>query len=188
LDLADRYRGKIPLTVFGGERYETLSAVHLEQATVRLVQDIATEKATDEGVVNRYENQVMHTSTQGFVLFLMPYGNKLDTFPDEILELTHLNRLRAPGHGIEKLPDDIGQLSALEVLDLSGNRIIGVPGNIGQMTQLRKLDLANNRIERLPDEISRLQSLKSLSLKGNPISDQELSRIRRLLPNCKIKM
>ena len=123
------------------------------------------EQAIEEGRENRYERQVGRTASQGFYLFLMPYGNKLDAFPEEVTELTHLNQLRLPKHGFTVVPETIGQLTELKFLDLSGNNI-----------------------ERLPDSIANLTNLKTLKAQGNPLADGELERLKSLLPKkCKIK-
>ena len=122
------------------------------------------QAAVDAGLENPYERQVGRTATQGFILFLMPYGNKLEEFPAEVCELTHLNQLRIPKHGFDEVPEAIGKLTALKYLDLSGNKI-----------------------ERFPDSIGKLTNLKTLKVKDNPLLPGELERLKTLLPGCKIK-
>ena len=93
-----------------------------------------------------------------------PAGEKLNEFPEALVELTDLN-----------------------ILILRGNNLKTIPSSIGKLVNLKRLILTNNQLTTLPDEISELKNLKTLNMKGNNISPKEVSRIQSLLPDCKIK-
>jgi len=165
----ERHRGRVPVRLLPNSELERLRGEHVSSSIGDAVAEHAAESneqqaAVDAGLENRYERQVGRTAAQGFYLFLMPYGNKLDEFPEEICELTHLNQLRMPKHGFDSVPEAIGNLKHLKFLDLSGNKI-----------------------ERLPDSMAELTNLKTLKLKDNPLRPGELERLEALLPGCKIK-
>lgn len=188
----ERFRGRIPIVVLAPTELARLEEEHLSVSTAGFVEAVAEERAEIDDAIasgkeNRYERLVGRTAMQGFYLFLMPYPQKMESFPAEVCELTHLNRLRVPNHSFTQLPETIGNLRDLEVLDLAGNRIHTVPPAIGELEKLRKLNLSGNSIESLPDSISRLKNLKVLELKDNPLAEGELRRLKQLLPRCKIK-
>jgi hypothetical protein len=169
IQAVEQFRGQIPIHLVPVHETAALMTEH----AARSIGEAISETVHDENVrqqeiaagrENPYERQVGRTASQGFYLFLMPYGNKFDEFPEEVCDLTHLNQLRMPKHGFTEIPDSIGNLSALKVLDLSGNQIA-----------------------KLPDSIGKLTDLKTLKLKDNPLAPGELERIKKLLPNCKIK-
>ena len=79
------------------------------------------------------------------------------------------------------------------MLGLGGNTLNKLPAEIGELKNLTDLDLGSifthettNQLKELPDEIRQLKKLKSLYLIGNPIPKVEITKIKRLLPNCKI--
>lgn len=165
----ERYRGQVPVRVLPTSELARLREVHASRAIggafVAHVEEVNEQQAAiDAGLENPYERQVGRTASQGFYLFLMPYGNKLDEFPVAVTELTHLNQLRMPKHGFVLVPETIGNLTNLKFLDLSGNNI-----------------------ERFPESIENLTNLKTLKIKDNPLAPGELERLQKVLPGCKIK-
>ena len=186
------FRGKVPVTVLYSHELARLRDEYrgfVGRTIIETMADANTEHeaAVASGEESRYERMVGQTAVQGYFLFLMPYPEKLDAFPHEVCELTHLNRLRIPNHNFGDLPEEIGNLTELEVLDLSGNQIRELPTSIRGLEKLKKLDLSGNRIESLPEEIGQLKNLKVLQLKGNPLAPGEVQRLKKLLPRCKIK-
>ncbi len=165
----ERFRGQVPVRLLPTSELARLRAEHastsIGDAVIAHIEEQDEHQAAIEaGEENPFERQVGRTATQGFYLFLMPYGNKLDEFPVRVCELTHLNQLRMPKHGFVTVPEAIGDLKHLEMLDLSGNKI-----------------------ERFPDSIGNLSNLKTLKIKDNPLAPGELERLKELLPDCKIK-
>ncbi len=189
---AEPYRGQLPVRRLRPEALAALRSEHASLAVGSASEIVAAERAEHaeavaSGAVNPYEGMVQHTSIQGFMLFVMPFPEKLSEFPAEVYELEQLNQLRVPNHGFRSVADGIGRLQNLKVLDLSGNAIQELPTSIGELHNLRKLNLSGNALTRLPEEIGALENLKSLRLKGNPLAPGELERLERLLPDCKIK-
>ena len=114
---------------------------------------------------NKFEERVQKTSFQGYVLILSAFiDGKMDTLPQKICEITYLNEL-----------------------NISNNTLSYVPSDIGKLKDLKKLDLDNNKLTSLPAEIAMLQNLKILSVKGNKIPKEEIEKIQKMLPKCKIK-
>jgi len=115
--------------------------------------------------------------------------NELNVFPPGIEQLSTLKSLNLSSTGITDLPTEIGQLKNLQMLDLSNNRsflFTVLPPEIGRLESLQTLDLSNNLFKSLPSEIGQLKNLKTLNLKRNTISEKELQRIHKLLPECTI--
>ena len=170
LGAAEARRGKVEVKFLGASDVARLRSGHDKASRAAATEAYVTAKeesakAVASGAENKYEGMVQHTAFQGFTLFLMPYfGQKVDSFPAEICQLTQLNDLRIAGHGVDSVPDCIGELKALKSLDLS-----------------------KNNLTTLPDSIAGLKSLKSLALKKNNFSDEEQARIKGLLPDAKIK-
>ena len=114
---------------------------------------------------NKFEERVQKTSFQGYVLILSAFlDGKMDTLPQQICDITYLNEL-----------------------NISNNTLTYVPSDIGKLKDLKKLDLDNNKLTSLPAEIGMLQNLKMLSVKGNKIPKEEIDKIQKMLPKCKIK-
>jgi len=88
--------------------------------------------------------------------------------------------------GTRTIPESIGNLTKLKKLALYGNQISSLPGSIQNLTGLEELYVDLNPIESLPEGLNRLKNLKLLGIAKTGISESERSRIRKLVPNCKI--
>jgi hypothetical protein len=141
---------------------------------------------------------------------LMLNGRKLGTLPALIGEFSELERLWLGSTGLKQLPGELGQLGMLKMLDLSFNRELrSLPPEVGQLQALESLDLKNTGLTSLPEELGRLErltfldlqateleslpaclfqmkSLKTLSLYWTSIPPEEIERLRRALPDCKV--
>lgn len=107
---------------------------------------------------------------------------KLDTFPQEIFQMTNLMELDLSKNKIEEIPPQIGTLIHLEKFTMSNNKLVHLPKEIGQLTNLRFLGLNRNVIEDLPAEIGNLAQLETLELWDNELRDvpDEISRLQNL--------
>jgi hypothetical protein len=137
-------------------------------------------------------------------------GRKLGTLPASIGEFSELERLWLGSTGLKQLPGELGQLRKLKELDLSFNReLLSLPPEVGQLQALESLNLKNTGLTTLPEELGQLErltfldlqatalkslpaclfqmkSLKTLDLYWTPIPPEELERLRRALPDCKV--
>ena len=74
----------------------------------------------------------------------------------------------------------------MKTLSLNNNNINKLPNDFGLLKNLTLAILSNNQLTILPSNISELINLKTLILTGNNISENEKTRIKKALPNCKI--
>jgi Leucine-rich repeat (LRR) protein len=96
-------------------------------------------------------------------------NQKLDEFPEKILELKNLVILLLDSNQIEVIPDEIGELKDLVTLSFSYNNITDVPKTIQQLYQLKYLYFDNNKINQMSSELCRVSSLVELNLDNNNI-------------------
>ncbi len=106
--------------------------------------------------------------------------------PDMIAEMKNVEILEIKGYEIAHIPPLISELTQLRHLILHYNQLITLPEEIGQLTLLQRLDLSGNHLATLPKEIGQLSQLQELFLDSNPISPEEIQKIKALLPNCTI--
>ncbi len=98
--------------------------------------------------------------------------SKIQELPDEIGELTSLDKLDFSFNPLTKIPSTIGKLKQLKILRLSGNgaSFNRLPDEIGQLEGLEELILAQNSFKQIPAAIGNLQNLKSLNLSSNRLT------------------
>jgi Leucine-rich repeat (LRR) protein len=72
--------------------------------------------------------------------------------------------------GISELPDEIGQLTNLQKLVFTRDRLTTLTESIGQLTNLQSLNLSSNCLKSLPTSLARLEKLHGLDLEGNPLN------------------
>lgn len=70
-------------------------------------------------------------------------------------------------HNIIQIPNEIGNLTKLNRIELEENSLTQIPQNLWQIKTLTYLNLSDNRLTNLPPEIGNMQSLKRLYLKGD---------------------
>lgn len=92
---------------------------------------------------------------------------ELEVFPEDILNLTHLQHLHLGSNKLNLIPDKINALKNLITLDLSNNEVESLPINIGKLSMLRHLYLTNNKLRMLPPSIGDLSNLFCLYLTNN---------------------
>ena len=72
------------------------------------------------------------------------------------------------GNKLESLPEEMGQLSQLISLVLCDNQLLSLPASLSSLQRLESLSLHNNRLSTLPPDIVKL-GLIELSLRNNPL-------------------
>ena len=137
-------------------------------------------------------------------------NSQIEEIPKEIGELINLRELKLNKNEIKEIPSEIGKLINLKYLYLHNNKIVDVPKEIGELINLRELNLSSNQITEIPPEIGKLTNLKylylhnnkivdvpkglgnltnlyNLTIYNNKLSNEEINKIKILLPNARIK-
>ena len=115
-------------------------------------------------------------------------SNKLTSLPPEFAKLSNLEKLDLSYNQFTSLPTEIFNLRNLKELNISGNPMKTIPPAIGQLTNLEQLDLMDlPNLKQLPSEIGNLKKLKEINLIWNKLPDDEIKKLKKLLPHCKVK-
>ena len=114
------------------------------------------------------------------------FDNQLTSLPESIGNMTNLKELYLSVNQLTTLPESIVRLTNLEELSLSSNQLTTLPDSIGRLTNLENLYLRDNQLTSLPESIGRLTNLENLSLERNQLSEEEVRRIKQLLPKTDI--
>jgi len=130
------------------------------------------EAGVKSGKTNRYEKYLQDIAG-GKMLVLPDLASRMTGGPD--------------GEILQTFPEELTELSEVTFLMLRSNNLKTIPPSIGKMVNLKKMVLTNNQLTSLPAEMANLKELKTLVIKGNNISAEEVEKIQSLLPNCKIK-
>ena len=78
----------------------------------------------------------------------------------------------------------LAKLTKLEKLIITGNKITDLKPLVG-LTELQALDLRRNKITDL-SPLAELKQLKEVSLYANYITMEEVTKLEKALPKCKI--
>lgn len=115
-------------------------------------------------------------------------NNSIKTLPSEMGRMTNLKVFKINNNVLEgSLIAEVRQMAKLQILDVSNNNMTGMPAEIGQLSNLQTLNYSNNKITGLPNELSKLRnSLKEFNLSGNPLSSEQISKLKTELPNTTI--
>jgi hypothetical protein len=106
--------------------------------------------------------------------------------PKKIANLRELVSLTLNVNAISTIPEEITQLKKLRFLDLTDNLNITNADVLSGLQNLEKLYLFGCGLKKLPNDIGQLKNLKYLGLTGNPISNDEIARIKKELPYCEV--
>ncbi len=110
----------------------------------------------------------------------------LTEFPSEIGKLVNLQSLDLSYNDMTSLPPEIGNLVNLKEFYLTGNSLTKLPSELGNLLNLQTLYLGGNELTSLPSELGNMVNLRTLDLYGNDLSEEEMQKIKKLLPNCNI--
>lgn len=107
----------------------------------------------------------------------------LSELPEEIRELTFLNKLDVSNNTIRELPEWLGELTSLQEIDLHSNNLVKIPASISQLLNLRRLDLWENPLEELSDGLFQLTELQHLLFRDNPVAvvDERIGSLVNLI-------
>lgn len=87
---------------------------------------------------------------------------------------------------LNDIPEFLEQLTQIESLFLTYNLLSTFPNSVLKLNNLKHLHLGGNQICRIPKTIKNLQNLEVLSLSGNLIPEEEIEKLKLILPDCKI--
>lgn len=84
------------------------------------------------------------------------------------------------------IPDGLVKFENLQTIGFFDNAIKIIPDWLVKLVGLKNLYLDINPIASLPTKIGKFKNLEELGLGKTKISDEEISRVQKLLPNLKI--
>ena len=96
-------------------------------------------------------------------LYIINFGSSVSVIPEQIGTFNNLTHVGLFNNNISQLPEVMAGMTKLETLYLDLNPLSSISGKIGTMKKLTELGLAKTRI-----------------------SADEISKISKILPNCKI--
>lgn len=80
------------------------------------------------------------------------------------------------------------EMTNMTYLDLGNYKLTSLPTSMKKLVNLKQLLLWRNKFEKTPEVIYKLKNLRIIDLGGNPISDEELHKLRTLLPNLEVQI
>lgn len=120
------------------------------------------------------DHQVVHLLFAG--------GLDFGTVPDRLFDFSELGSLNLVGKGLLELSPRIGELLFLKRLDLARNSLASLPMAMAELDELEELDLADNQLSTVIDVVRKLPGLRHCWLAGNPLAEDEISQLRREMP------
>lgn len=147
-------------------------------------QQSTTLNRSNQGLTNVTAAIYGETATTELILS----NNNIKTLPGEMGKMKNLITLKIDHNLLEgSLIGEIRQMSQLRSLDVSYNKMTGMPAELGQLSNLESLNYSHNNITGLPNELANLKNnLKEFNLTGNPLSQDQLAKLRARLPNTTI--
>ncbi|MBM3195074.1 MAG: hypothetical protein FJZ60_04835 [Chlamydiae bacterium] len=102
-------------------------------------------------------------------------GFDLESLPEGIDELDHLEELNLSKNRLEELPIHFERLLRLKKINLSENQFSRLPESFQELSRLESLDLSKNRFVELPETFYFLPNLRFLNLEHNLLASLPLS-------------
>ncbi|MCD4744869.1 MAG: hypothetical protein K8R58_01055 [Bacteroidales bacterium] len=87
---------------------------------------------------------------------------------------------------ITEIPKEIFELKNLQNLFLEFNEISEIPEDIRKLKNLKIFSIKYNKLTNIPESLSELKNLELINLKGNNISETDIEKLEKLLPDCEI--
>jgi len=98
-------------------------------------------------------------------------GKKLKKLPNNIGNLTNLQRFVCSFNEISEIPDNIGNLTNLQYFNCHRNKISKIPDTVGNLTNLQSFYCSSNKISEIPNSIGNLINLQAFHCYNNQISE-----------------
>lgn len=128
--------------------------------------------------------------------FDLPFGKELEELslfgeiPQKLIidpkNYPKLKTLVMNSSGLSALPEAIVDIGSLEYLQLMKTQITTIPIFLSKSKKLTSLDFWGCQICQIPPDIERFQHLEFLNLSNNYIEEEDLSLVKRKLPNTRI--
>ena len=97
-------------------------------------------------------------------------GNQLRGFPQELLLLPQVTKLRAldisHNAAVYTLPESVSRLVGLTYLGVANINLMELPGAVTRLGELQRLNISFNMLPRLPQGMGELKKLRQLSMLG----------------------
>ena len=111
--------------------------------------------------------------------------NKLEALPD-LKALSRLRRIYLRDNKLAVVPETLKDLPELTDIELSGNPIKEIPSWLAEKKGLKNLSFNRTQLTALPSDLSAWRSLQSLQLGDLKLSKDEMTRIRKALPDVAV--
>ncbi len=112
-------------------------------------------------------------------------GNRLSSLPD-LSALKDLRRIYLRDNQFTEVPEALKGLPSLTDIELSGNPITEVPQWLAEKKGLKAVSLNGTKITKLPENLEAWKSLMQLQLGDLKLPYEEMTRIRKALPETAI--
>lgn len=114
------------------------------------------------------------------------YG-QLNHLPTDFDKLSNLTGIQVSYLGLKEIPEGIGSLKKLTSFSAAANEISRIPESIGDLSSIHTMYLSRNQITQFPESMAKLSgTLKKLYVNGNKYSNDELTKLKTMLPNTEI--
>ena len=111
--------------------------------------------------------------------------NKLAVLPD-LGGLVNLRRIYLRNNKFAEVPETLKDLPALTDIDLAGNPVKEIPQWLAEKKGLKNLSFSRTQVSKLPENLEAWKTLQCLQLGDLNISMDEMTRIRKALPDVAI--
>ena len=112
-------------------------------------------------------------------------SNQLSSLPS-LDALKSLRRIYLRDNKFEEVPEALKGLPSLTDIDLSGNPVSEIPEWLAKKEGLEFLSFSRTKITKLPDDLSSWRRLKALQLGDLQMTPDEMTRIRKSLPDVAV--
>lgn len=87
---------------------------------------------------------------------------------------------------ITEIPNELFEIKNLQYLFLDHNNISEIPKDISKLKNLKLFSIKHNKLTKLPKCLSKLKKLELFFLHDNNISETDIEKLKKSLPDCKI--
>jgi len=186
LDLSNQELEALPNEIYVFKELAILNASNNRLAELTPYIGYLTKMTT----LDLSHNQLIDMPSQIGHLKEMRYLDLRDNqLPMFIIWAAYMNKLESlnlENNKIQVVDGSIGLVTGLTELNLRGNVLTTIAEQIGYLNKLKLFDLRDNRLVSLPARMDMLQAMELLKLSGNPLPQEEVDRVRNVLPNATV--